>query len=332
MIGLAFLTDLGVGQLDNLIFSFNVIMPIFIVIALGYFIKEVGLIDDRFINTAVKFNFRVGLSTLLFENIYVSKLSDIANTKLMIFVFLCIFGSVLVLWLIVPLFIKDRKRASAVIHTIYRSNFVLLGVPMGMYMLGKSHMGPISLLLPIVIPTYNFFAVLVLAAFDERGDKSGIRSKIKYTLVGIVKNPLIIASFLGIVFQLFSIKLPLFMERAVSDVASLGTPLALITLGAQLEFKSVKENLKYSITASVGRLIVVPCIVVTLAFLMGFRKYDLGAIFILFSSPSAISCYVMAEEMNSDYKLTGDVVILTTFFSMFTIFIGIYLLKSLSLL
>jgi predicted permease len=326
-----FSIDLEVGPLDNLIFSFNVIMPIFLVIALGYFIKEIGLIDDRFINTAVKFNFRVGLATLLFENIYLSKLTSIINIKLMLFVFLCISGSVFLLWIIVPLFIKDKKRASAMIHTIYRGNFVLLGVPMGMYMLGKSHMGPISILLPIAIPTYNFFAVLVLAAFDERGDKSSLGSKIKYTLLEIVENPLIIASFLGIIFQLFSIKLPLFLERTVSDVASLGTPLALITLGAQLEFKSVRENLKYSLIATAGRLVVIPFIVVTLAFLLGFRKYDLGAVFILFSAPSAVSCYIMAKEMNSDYKLTGDVVILTTFFSMFTIFIGIFLLKSLSL-
>lgn len=307
-------------------------MPIFIVIALGYLIKELGLIDEKFVSAAVKFNFRVGLSTLLFENIYVSKLSDIVNVKLMLFVFLCISGSVVVLWIIVPIFIKDKKRASAMIHTIYRGNFVLLGVPMGMYMLGKQHMGPISLLLPIAIPTYNFLAVMVLAAFDERGGKGGIGSRIRYTLLGVIKNPLIIASFLGIVMQLFSFKLPLFMERAVSDVASLGTPLALITLGAQLEFKSVKENLKYSAIATLGRLIVIPSVVVTLAFLLGFRKYDLGAIFILFSAPSAVSCYVMAREMNSDYKLTGDVVILSTFFSMFTIFIGIYLLKSLSLI
>lgn len=317
--------------MNNLIFSFNVIMPIFLIIGLGYFLKEIGLLDEKFINTAVKFNFKVGLSTLLFYNIYTSKIGKIFDIKLIIFVVSCIVCSIIILWIIVPIFIKDKKRASAMIHTVYRSNFVLLGIPYGINMFGKSNIGFISLLIPIAIPTYNFLAVLLLSAFDENNDVD-IKSKIKHTVIGVIKNPLIIASVLGVIFQTTSIKLPVFLDRAVSDVSSLGTPLALVTLGAQLEFRSVVENLKYSIIATFGRLVVLPSVVISLAVMIGFRGYELGAIFILFCAPSAVSCYVMAKEMNSDYKLTADVVILTTFFSMFTVFIGVYLLKTLCLI
>jgi malate permease and related proteins len=317
--------------LDNLIFSFNAIIPVFLVMGVGYFIKEIGLIDDRFIATAVKMNFKIGLSTLIFYNIYKFKLSKVFNIKLVVFVFLCILIWAIVLSFVVPIFIKDKKRASAMVHTIFRSNFVLLGIPFGINMLGKNNIGAISLLIPIAIPLYNFLAVVILSAFDEKGGQD-IKVKIKYTIIGIIKNPLIIASAIGIIMQLFLIKLPLFLDRAVSEVAALGTPLAIITLGAQLEFKSLVNNLKYSLIATFGRLVMVPGVVVSLAILMGFRGSELGAIFVLFSAPSAVSSYVMAREMNSDYKLTGDVVILTTFFSMFTIFIGVYLLKTFSLI
>ncbi|AKN30727.1 transporter [Clostridium carboxidivorans P7] len=317
--------------MNNLIFSFNVIMPIFLVVFLGYFLRKINMIDDSFVNMAIKFNFRVGLATLLFKNIYTAKFSNVFNIKLILFVFLCIIISIAALWLIVPMFIKDKKRISAMIHTIYRSNFVLLGIPLGINMFGQGHIASIAILLPITIPTYNFFAVLILCAFGENENKNTI-DKIKATAIGVIKNPLIIASFLGIIFQVSSIKLPIFIDRAVSDVASLGTPLALVTLGAQFKFDSALKNLKYSIIATIGRLILLPGIIIILAILVGFRGYELGAIFILFSAPSAVSSYVMAKEMNSDYELTGDVVLLTTFFSMFTIFAGIYMLKATSLI
>lgn len=315
--------------MDNIIFSFNVVAPVFLVIGIGYFIKSIGIVDEQFVNTAIKFNFKVGLSVLLFKNIYTAKLSSVFNPRLIIFALLCITGSVIVLWLIVPLFIKDKRKASAMIHTIYRSNFVLLGMPLAINMFGESNIAPVSLLLPVAIPAYNFFAVLILASFDENG--SG-RGRIKSTIISIIKNPLIIGSAAAIILQLLSIKLPLFLENSVSSIASLGTPMALITLGAQFDFKKSIGNLKYSVIAAIGRLIVVPGIVVAMAILLGFRGYELGAIFILFSSPSAVSSYVMAKEMHSDYELTGDVVILTTLLSMITIFGGVCLLKTFSLI
>jgi len=313
--------------MDNFIFSLNVVLPVFLVIGLGFLIKSLGIVDDHFVNVAIKFNFKIGLSTLIFKNIYTAKLSSIFNPKLIIFTLLGIAGTVLVLWLIVPLFIKDKKRASAMIHTMYRSNFVLLGIPLATNMFGESNIAPISLLLPIAIPAYNLFAVIILAAFDENNDKiSG--KKIKSTILNILKNPLIIGSMSAVMLQLFSIKLPEFLENSIFSVASLGTPLALITLGAQFNFKSSLGNLKYSLAATFGRLIAVPFIIVIMAIIAGFRGYELGGIFILFSAPSAISSYVMAKEMNSDYKLTGDIIMLTTMFSIFTIFTGIYLLKT----
>jgi predicted permease len=322
---------LGGLMMNNLIFSFNVVMPVFLIVALGYFLKKINLVNDNFVNTAIKFNFKVGLSTLIFKNIYKSNLSEEFNLKLVTFAFLCIVGSILILSIIVPIFIKDKKRASAMIHTIYRSNFVLLGLPLAINMFGESNTAPVALLLPIAIPTFNFFAVVILSVFDETHSKSN-KDKMFETLISIIKNPLIIGSALGVIMQLLSLKLPLFLDKAVSDVASLGTPLALITLGAQFNFKSALKNLKYSLIATVGRLIIIPFTVVMLAVAFGFRGYELGALFILFSAPSAVSCYVMAKEMNSDYDLTGEVVLLTTLFSLFTIFTGVYLLKSFQLI
>lgn len=304
-------------------------MPIFLVMAVGYFSKQIGLIDNKFINTAIKFNFRVGLSTLLFYQIYSADINKFFDEKLLVFAFLSIVISVIILSIIIPIFIKDKKRASAMIHTMYRSNFVLLGLPIGINMLGKENTGYVAFLLPIAIPAYNFLAVLILAVFDDTGSIN-IKEKIKTTLFEIIKNPLIIASAAAIIMKVSMFQLPLFVNRAVQDVAAMGTPLAIIILGAQLEFKDVVKNLKYSLVSTFTRLIVIPAIMIAIAILIGFRGNELASLFILFSAPTAVSSYIMAKEMNSDYSLTGDVVILSTFFSMFTIFMGIYILKAFS--
>jgi len=315
--------------MNSLIFSFNVVMPVFLVVGIGYFVKSIGLVDEQFINTAIKFNFRVCLSTLLFKNIYTSDLGNVFNPKIMLFVLACIVGTVIVLWLIVPVFVKDKKKASAMIHTIYRSNYILLGIPLAANMFGESNIALASILIAITIPAYNCLAVVILAAFDENINKNG---RIKSIIISIIKNPLILGSLAGVMMKLFSLKLPLPIESAVSSVASIGTPFALITLGAQFNFKNALGNLKYSLVAVFGRLIVVPMVTVSLAILCGFRGYELGILFVLFSCPTAVSSYIMAKEMNSDYHLTSDIVLISTFFSMFTIFIGIYLLRTFSLI
>lgn len=317
--------------MQNLIFSFNVVIPIFLVVAVGYFIRKIELVDEKFVNTAIKFNFKVGLSTLIFKNIYTADLEQAFNLKLILFTIIAMLVTVAVLWIIVPLFVKDNRRVSAMIHTIYRSNFILLGVPLAINMFGESNIAPVALLMPVAIPMYNLLAIVILSFFDKDSTQ-GSKTKIKSTIVSILKNPLIIGSALGILFSVFSLKLPIFVEKAVFDIASLGTPLALITLGAQFNFKSALNNLKYSIIAAFGRLVIVPFVVVVTAYFTGFRGYELGALFVLFSSPAAISCYVMAKEMNSDHELTGEVVLLTTLFSVFTIFIGIYLMRTFSLI
>lgn len=312
--------------MNALIFSFNVVIPILIIVLLGYVIKHVGLIDDNFVNSAIKFNFNIGLTVLLFKNIYTTNIRQNFDLRLTVFSLLCIIGTVVILCITVPFFIKDKKRASAMIHTMYRSNFLILGIPLALNMFGESNITHVALLMPIIIPTYNFLAVFILLAFDENLEENNGK-KIKAVIINVIKNPLILSSIVAISLQLFSLRLPLFIERAIFDISSIATPLALITLGAQFNFKRTIGNIKYSIIASVVRLIINPLIVILLAIILGFRGYNLGAIFILFSSSSAVTCYLMAKEMKSDYELTGDVVLITSLFSIATIFIGLYLLR-----
>ncbi len=317
--------------MDSLLFSLNSVGPVFLVIGLGFFIKSVGMVDEQFVDTVNKLNFKVGIPTLLFSNIYAANIRETFNPKLLTFVLCSLTGVVLALWVAVPLFVKDKGKASAVIHTVFRNNTILLGIPLAANMFGERGVALISFVMPVTIPIYNFLGVVLLISFGEAGDEN-YGQKIKSTVAQIVRNNLILASIAAVLIQLLSFRLPYFVESAVTSVASMSTPLALITLGAQLDMRKVSSNLKYSLAATFLKLVAVPAVVLSVAVAAGFQGVELGVIFILFASPTAVTCYIMAREMNSNYELTGDVVLLSTFFSMFTMFIGIYLMKSLSLI
>lgn len=317
--------------MDTFIYSFNVVVPVFLLIVLGFLLKRIKLLNESFVNTAVKFNFRITLPTLIFNNIYSSNFIEIFDLKLMLFVVGAILGVVLLLWPILTPLIPDRRRMSAMMQAIFRSNFLLLGLPLAINMFGPDNISTISFLIPIAIPLFNLLAVIILAAFAPEGEGSPEKS-LGNTLKAIATNPLIVAALLSLLFQAFAIRLPKFLESAVSSVASIATPLALIALGGQLNIKSVASNLKYSLSASLARLIAVPFVVVSAAVIMGFRGTELGSIFILFASPPAVSCFIMAKEMNSDYELTADIILIGTTLSLFTIFFGVYLLRSFALI
>jgi predicted permease len=215
-------------------------MPVFLVIGLGFFLKSIRILNEPFVNTAVKFNFMVSLPIMLFNNIYTAKLEGQTDPKLFIFTFLAIAGSVMILWLIVPRFVKNRKKASAMIHTMFRSNFLLLGFPLAINMFGQSNISAVSYMIPIVIPTYNFFAVILLAAFDDNAGGSRMK-RIGSTIISILKNPLIIASAAAVLCQLIPLRLPGLIKRYRAWILT-SLPPVMVSSGANIFRRSLKNT------------------------------------------------------------------------------------------
>lgn len=140
---------------------------------------------------------------------------------------------------------------------------------------------------------------------------------------GILLNPILIGGFLGLVCSLTSVRLPLAMERVLIEIADIATPLALIILGASVTFTSVKANRKSLILAVAGKLLIVPAVGVTISILAGFRGLELILLMSMFASPAAVSSYTMAQQMDGDADLAGQIVVFTTAFSLFTLFFWI---------
>lgn len=307
--------------MENLIISINVVLPLFLLIALGYGLKRIRMYDEVTLKTLNKLVFKVFLPVYLFHSIYSADLSDVFDIKVILFAIAGLLIWFLLLMFIVPRLEKEDAKRGVMIQGMFRSNFVLFGLPVAISLCGEEKIGMTSLLLGIIVPIYNVLAVITLEIF--RGGKPSF----KKIVLGILKNPLIIASVLGVGMYLLKIELPYTIEKTVVDIGRIATPLALIALGGGFEFHKVKGDIKQLMVSVVGKLIISPLFMVTVAVLLGFRNEILVPILLMSGAPTAVSSYTMAEQMGGDGELAGEIVVFTTGISILTIFLWVFVLK-----
>jgi len=315
-------------MIDVFLFSLNAVLPLILLVVIGYVIMRLHVVDDVFISKANRFCFTVAFPFNLFNSIVKIDLVREVNWLLIVFVAAVVLLLFAILMLVVPRFILDNRQRGALIQGIYRGNFLLLGYPLARNLFGEEGVGPTAMLLPVVIILYNVLATFVLEYYDDRTVKANLGK----VILGCLKNPLIIGAALGVVFALLPWDLPLFLSRTVEDVGKIANPLALILLGGQFNWQKAAGNTRLLLSAVLVRMALVPLIVITLGVALGFRGAELGAVYILFCAPTAVSSYIMAKNMNSDSDLAGQIILVTTILSGFTLFFGAFILRSLQLI
>ena len=312
--------------MENFILSLNVVLPLFLIMAVGYLLRRIGLLDDAVLPKLNSLVFKAFLPMMLFNNIYHSDLESMMNPKLILTAvvsILVIFG---VLCLVIPRIEKDGPRRGAMVQGIFRSNYIIFGVPIVSGVFGEQGLGVVSILSAFAIPLFNVLSVVALEIFSH-----GTVNKNRI-VKGIVTNPLIIASLLGVVFLLAGIPIPTPVEEALADMSAIATPLGLVSLGGFFKFADTKRYLKHLIIVVAGRLVVCPAIFLPVFVSMGFRGVDLMALATMMGAPIAVSSFIMAQQQGADADLAGQAVVYTALFSIFTMFLIIFGLKQLALI
>lgn len=301
--------------MQHFLLSFNVVFPLALLMAIGFLLRRVKVVGEESVKQFNQVVFRVFLPTMIFKNVYESDLKAVFDPKLILFAVCCAIGYILLLFCVVPLLEKSNAKRGVLIQGIFRSNFVIFGLPIAEALCGSSATGSASVLVAIVIPIFNFAAVITLEIFNNKTPNAWKIIK------GILTNPLIIASVLGLAINFFGIRFPHAVETTLGSVASITTPFALILLGASIHFETVKNNRWQLIGGVVAKLILLPAVCLPLAALVfGFRGQDLAILLGLFSAPSAVSSFTMAQQMGGDDELAGQLVMFGTVASVLTMF------------
>ena len=312
--------------MDCIILAFKVVFPILVYVSIGYFLKIIAFYDEKSVKTVNNLVFKIFLPCLLFYNIYTTDIDKILDMRLIVYAVSVIIILFLVLMATVPLFIRENNKRGVFIQGVFRSNFVLFGMPVTLSLLGEGNAGLTSLAIAFVVPLYNILAVICLETF--RKSKINILNILK----GIAKNPLIISSVLGIIFLVTGIKLPQFCSDVVRDLSRVATPLALIGLGGSFTFSSVKNNLKPLLWIVSLKLIVLPVTAIAVsAYVFGFRGASIVTLISVFASPTAVSSFTMAQSMGGDSDLAAQTVVFTSVLSIVTVFAIVAVIKYLCL-
>ena len=316
--------------MENFIYSVDATFPIFLVMVIGYILKQIGMLNDNFVTVANRFNFKVTLPFMLFRDISGVDIRAVFDIRYVLFCALVSTACFWIIWGGVKLFLKDQSMRGAFVQASFRSSAAVMGLAFIQNMYGSSAMGP--LMIVSAVPLYNIFSVIVLTFEGAHSGEVDPKQKIKAACINIAKNPIILGILTGLIVGLLGIDFPVIVDKTVNSVAQMATPLALITIGAGFEGRKALAKIRPTIAASMIKLVILPAVFFPAALYLGFRQSELVAILIMLGSPTTISSYIMAKNMGNDEVLTSNAIVLSTMFSSVTMTGWIYLLRSFGLI
>jgi len=323
--------------MDSLVFALEAVMPIILMVAIGYIIKKIGFLTVDMGKVINKLVFRIFLPVMLFLNVY--KIESLSLIEFD-YILYALIATTAIFLLAIPcvILITDKgDRRGALWQACFRSNYALIGIPLAASLFGQAGVSVATLLSATAIPLFNTLAVISLTVFGK-GDQ---KPSVKKILMGIAKNPLIHSIFSGIivlVIRAFFVKHQISFRltdiqpvyTVLNYLSNLATPLALLALGVQFEFSTVKELKKEIVFGTLMRTTFVPIFGLGIAFLCFRTSFDgakFAALVALFATPVAVSSVPMAQEMGADHTLAGQLVVWTTLISALTVFVASFLLK-----
>ena len=317
--------------MENLMFSLNATVPVFLTMVLGFVLHKWRVIDDSFASKLNQFVFKIALPVLMFDQLAMTDFVSVWDTKFVLFCFAVTLLSIGLAY-VLSLLIKNKPARGEFVQAAYRSSAAILGIAYTQNIYGDAGMTPLMIIASV--PLYNAMAVVVLAltAPAEAETKQGTRGALAWrTVKEIATNPILLGLVAGLAWSLLKIQVPSVLGKTLDNVGGLATPLGLIAMGASIDPKKVSGKLRPSICAAVVKLVGLCSIFLPIAVALGFREAKLIAIMVMLGSPTTVSSFVMARNMGHEGTLTSNTVVIATVVGAFTLTFWLWLLRSFGL-
>lgn len=311
--------------LSSFLLALNAIVSIFVMMAVGYGAKRLLRMDKDSVRRFNSLVFHTLLPLMLFNNIYNSDIRGGVSVRCLGLALSVLLALLLATWLLVKRVEPANDQRGVMIQASFRSNFLLLGMPLIRELCPGADLATVSVMLAVVVPCYNVLAVVTLETFSRK------QIDVRKILLGIAKNPLIIASAAGILVNLSGVRLPECLSSPIAQLGASASPVALLLLGAQFEFHDVSVHRRNLAICTALRLVVFPGAALPLAALAGLRGPEFAVLISMFATPTAVASFSMAAQMGGNPELAASAVTLTTLLSAGTMFLWIFLFKSLGM-
>lgn len=323
--------------MENLIFSANATLPIFLLMVLGYVFNKIGIIDEKAASWMNKFVFKVALPVLLFQDLAEQDFAGTWDGKFVLFCFVATLFSIAIISLFAHFVVKNKERRGEFIQGSYRSSAALLGFAFIHNIYGTESTGMAPLMILGSVPLYNIFAVIILlvsAPENAKAQKDPESNKkiIRNTLLGIVRNPIILGILIGMLWSILKLPHPHIFQKVVSNIGALATPLGLMSMGATFDAKKALDDIKPTLVASFIKLFLLVGIFIPIAVKIGFAGEQIIALLVMLGSATTVSSYIMAKNMGHEGTLSSSIVMMTTFGCAFSLTFWLFVFKSLGII
>ncbi len=334
-----------------LVTAINAVLPIIALIGIGYFLKKIGWMNDSFIKTGRDLVFKLFLPCMLFVNVYsVSGISAIAWDIVIycVVMLLVMFGIGFVAG---NLTTGDPRRKGVVWQCAFRSNFAIIGLPLATSLGGSAGAAVAAVLSAFTVPLFNVLSIVALSTYVSQSGRK--KRTVGQFLLEVLKNPLTVGVGLGLIALVlrsaqeaifgevvFSLQRDLkFGYEVLESLKALASPLALIVLGGQCDFSTVKGLKKEILVSTLCRIVIAPLLAIGLAVvlskittLLSCGNAEFAALIAQFGAPVAVSSAIVAAAMDNDEQLAAQLVVWTSIGSTVTIFLTVCILMGAGLL
>lgn len=302
--------------------ALSVVLPLFIIMLVGNGLKRLQLIDDHTINQLNQVTFGLFLPLQLFLSVYQSNLQALTNVRVIVFLALSLVAVFTGLLVMVPIIEKSNARRGVIIASVIRCNYLIIGLPIMSSLFLPEQMGLVALILTVSMLLVNPMAIIAMEVY--RNGKNSLTR----LLISVLRNSFVIAPLIGILCLILHIKLPMPITAAMQELGKLGTPLALILLGASFQWKEVRLFYKPLLMALFLKLLLIPIVILLAARSLHFSLAETTALVIFYGAPTAVSTYPLAVNLDGDSKLSQEIIVASTLVSAVSLVILIVMIQS----
>ena len=295
---------------------FNAVLPIFLIIGLGFAIKISGFVPDTFTNYLNRFVYYISLPALLFYSIANISFVQYFNLKL-IFAMICAVTMCILLALIYCYICKlELPKAASFTQGVFRGNVVYIGFVVCLYALGAKALEEAAIIVGFFVPLTNMMAIITLMLFGRQGNRC---STVNCLMVEIFKNPIVLSCVMGIFVSSVGLPIPSVINNTLNIISKTALPLALITVGSSIQWPVYLGDINVVFVASFAKLVMLPVLGILFFTFLGISGIDAGIGVILLACPTAVSTFVLAKELGADTEVASSIITVSTLFSLISL-------------
>lgn len=316
-------------MLDNLLFSVNVVLPVFIMICLGFLGARFGILERGMMDKLAKITFNWFLSVKIALSIYDTDLRNMPGISMMWFCCIGLLVLFCLIWAFARALVKPKESVGSFVHCAFRGSITVLGLALAYNLAGDRAVAMCTPLVAMGSIENNVLAVLCLMKTDDVGSRA---KRLGMAALKVLVNPMVLGAVVGVIANLLRVPCPTALRTPLNYLADLAVPLSLLCIGAAITPSRVRGSLTNAVIAALIKTVGLALVAVPVAVFYGFRGTELALIgfFFMLANPSGL--YVMTLSMDGDADLAASATVLSTFLSIFSVTVMLYLLRTIGLI